>query len=331
MPDLTITSRPMATDYFTGSPSPVRDVSYSITGIKGSTRYFYWVVANYSWGSVAPIAPLIVANAPDVLGVTGSVVLSWIQPSSQIVSYTVLRTTIPVFPGSSTTAVGSATLTATTITDSGAALVAATFTAIPAMRGVIYIDGTGPIPVLISNIGMQVSGSLSATGPVTASAFNVVNSSGSLPSWKAYTVTLIGSNWQVIGPDGTVTLVPTAAALTQNIPVGTLPPNSYLTFARIELTAGPVGGTPTAASVAGVIRTPGDTVSIPVGINLKLSSIDNVNNFADSLPSNNVSPGNSIINTQQTLAVIIQTTGGNISTLAPPCSFVIYLLWGVTN
>lgn len=331
MPDITITSRPMATDYFTGSPSPVRDVSYSITGIKGSTRYFYWVVANYSWGSVAPIAPLIVANAPDVLGVTGSVVLSWIQPSNQIVNYTVLRTTTPVFPGSSTTAVGSATLTATTVTDSGAALVAATFTAIPAMRGVIYIDGTGPVPVLISNIGMQVSGSLSASGPISGSAFNVAGTSGSAPTWKSYNVTLSGANWQVTGPDGTVTLVPTAAALTQNIPVGVLPPNSYMTFARTVLTAGPVGGTPTAATVVGVIRTPGDSVVIPVGINLKLTNIDNVNNFGDSLPSNPVSPGNSIINTQQTLGVMIQTTGGNISALLPPCSFAIYLLWGVTN
>lgn len=326
MPDITITSRPMATDYFTGSPSPVRDVSYSITGIKGSTRYFYWVVANYSWGSVAPIAPLIVANAPDILGVTGSVVLSWIQPSSQIVNYTVLRTTTPIFPGSSTTAVGSATLTATTVTDSGAALVATTFTAIPAMRGVIYIDGTGPVPVLISNIGMQVSGSLSASGPVSGSAFNAAGTSGSAPTWKSYNVTLSGANWQVTGPDGTVTLVPRAAAVVQDIPIGIFPPNTFLVFGRTVINAGPAGGP--SSSAIGLFLVPGSgAVLNAVSINLNLPP-DNVNGFIDS----EFSPfGNSIINVQQTVNIRVTTTGGNVNAITGPCSFTMYILWGTTN
>lgn len=310
---------PMASSYFTGSPSPVRDVSYSITGTKGSTTYYYWVVANYTWGSVAPRAPLIVSNSPDVLGVTGSIVLSWIQPSAQIVSYTVFRTTVPVFPGTSTNAVGSATLTVTTITDSGAALVAGTFTAIPAMKATLFIDGTGPTPVLVTNVGMQVAGSLSATSFGTVGA-----SEGTIPGWKTYAVTLVGSNWQVTGSDGSITLVPTVAALNQDILLGTLPANAYVTFYRVVVTGGPCTGT-TSATIGGLGFSSNPLfLSVP-GISLQVSPSNTT--FID----NATAPGNVIINTPIGLTVRVTTVGGNVSAIVGPCSFTVSVYWGVTQ
>lgn len=322
------------------APGAVRGVSAQITGPPGLATYYYWWTANYPIGLTVISAPLLMRGAPNPLTPTNFVTITG-QPALGATSYDLLRTNSPQLPSTVQNNIAvTGGLPSPTFQDVGDPLspydIIGLAAGAPVSEFITLNNRDFATPTLIiAPWGLAVPGVTLTAGALTFPDGSKQTTAGqtplSVPIWRAYSVTLVPPNWKVTGPDGTVTLVPTAAALTQNIPVGVLPPNSYLTFARTVLTAGPVGGTPTAASVAGVIRTPGDSVVVPVGINLKLTNIDNVNNFGDTLPSNTVSPGNSIINTQQTLGVLIQTTGGNISALLPPCSFVIYLLWSVTN
>lgn len=331
----TLTSRPMAIDYYTGSPSPVRDVSYSITGTKGSTTYFYWVVANYSWGSVAPIAPLIVANAPDILGGGNAVVLSWLPPSVQIVSYAVLRTTTPTFPGTSTTAIATA-LTTTTVTDSGAALVAYTFTAIAAMRAVMYIDGTGPVPILVSNVGQQVNGDISTSGSINLtnpSATVNLPGGGSFIGWRSFTVELLatGGSWRISSPGIPDVLVPTAAALTQDIVLGTLAAKTYVQAFRIVTLAGPPSGVTglvlsRIGNVFDATTNPNGSDSFWVFQNIQLTIPPGVIGFTDPIMS---SLGNTSL-AAVGLSITINTTSGNLNAIVPPLKFNVDILSNIT-
>lgn len=326
-----LASRPMGVDYFTGSPSPVRDISYSIIGKPGSTTYFYWVIANYSWGSAPPRAPLIVSNAPNVLSASNSVSLSWLSPSPQIVNYTVLRTITNQLPVSgSSTGVVVNTLN-TFVTDIGSSLVTATFSPIPAMRAVVFLDGTGPTPVLVSTVGQQVNGNLTITGLIDEQG--VGGQGGNLASFHNYIVTLAPPNWIVSAQGLSDVTVPTAAATEQDIPLQLLPSNAFVVSVRTTLLLGPVGGVGiTTAQISGVgslidpVTNPNGGSAIFAFPGISLLAAPSIINFQDSFGG----IGASTLEPAE-LTTSVQTTGGNITALTPPCQFRISVLWGVTS
>lgn len=341
-----LASRPMGVDYFTGSPSPVRDVGYSIIGKKGSTIYFYWVIANYSWGSVPPRAPLMVTNAPDVLSATNAVSLSWLSPSPQIVSYTVLRTTTNQFPGtSSNTAVVINTLNQFEIDTGFPPLASVTISPIPAMRAVVYLDGTGPVPILVSTVGQQVAGDLTVSGDInliSGSAFPggsatigsiTTPDGGTLPFWHTYTVELVPPNWVITSADNpSPVLIPTAAALTQDLILTTLPPRTYVEFIRGLVITGPsTSGTINVAGIGNVtdgITNPDGSDSFWVTQNFNVSQPPGPIGFSD-FPM--AAQGNTTVEACQlsiTMSTILSAVLMNA--LVPPVKFSISVLWGTT-
>lgn len=188
-PTITFTSPPLGYGYQMGSLAYVRSVSHNIIGPLGASTYYYWVVAIYPSGTVPPPTPITVRNAPNILSPTNNIMINWVTPNNQVTGYSVLRTTSPVFPGNSNTAVIINT-TANTVTDTGSALVAFTLTPVPLGRGVIYIDGSGATPILVSTLGIKAS-SITTSGNFTASSITFGDST---TQTTAFTISQI-YNW----------------------------------------------------------------------------------------------------------------------------------------
>lgn len=330
-----LVSLPGGLSFFAGSPSPVTVVSYNITGTKGSTTYYYWIIANYSWGSALPIAPLQVANAPDVLGGGNSVVLNWNSPSPQVQSYSVLRSITPVFPGSNSTSQVGFNTNNTTITDSGGALnTYFGFTPIPTIQAVMYIDGTGPTPILVSTVGQQIngdintSGNLNVAGAVTASG----PSGGSIPSWRLYNVSWDGTNWNITSTGSPAIVVLGAAALTQDIPLFTVPNSVYVDAVRF-INKFNVTGAPTTLVLANVGMA-GTNNFFVNGATYNLKTAPGLTNYLDLAPSPGGVGGATLshigASTQSggtQLTVTIVATGSNINTIVLPCIFQVAVRW----
>lgn len=307
-----------------------------ITGTPGNATYYYWWVASYPVGIIVVSAPLMVRNAPSPLTVANHVTITG-RAALGATGYDLLRTNSPQLPSTAPSNIAIAGgLPSPTFQDVGNA---------PLPYDIIGLAAGAPVSefislnnrdfaaptLVVSPFGLAVPSVRVTTGGVTFPDGSTQTTAGqtplTVPIWRAYSVTLVGNNWQITGPDGTVTTVAKAAAQFQDLVLGTLPANSYLTFARIILTGGPNGGP--SAQVSGILRTPGDTTVQPVGISLSLTP--NNLSFFDNLVSGTDTPGNSVINTQQTLAARVSAAPANVSAMTPPCSFVIYLLWSVTN
>lgn len=80
-------------------PQSVQVTSASSVGAIGLSQYYYWVIANYPIGGVAPANPGFVNNAPSPLTSGNYVSISWNNVSGAT-NYTILRTFTPNFPGS---------------------------------------------------------------------------------------------------------------------------------------------------------------------------------------------------------------------------------------
>ena len=96
-------------------PAPVSNVSVQVSGTAGQTFYCYWVVAQYTVGSVIPSAPACVYNAPNTLNGSNYDVVSWTATGGGSPTFAVLRCTPTAyggtcaFPGTGTTAVTAST------------------------------------------------------------------------------------------------------------------------------------------------------------------------------------------------------------------------------
>lgn len=76
-------------------PPGVSPVRTGVIGTPGRATYCYWVAANYVGGTVLSASPSCLSNAPNVLGVSNNVQITWpavaIDPPGTV-NYTILRT-----------------------------------------------------------------------------------------------------------------------------------------------------------------------------------------------------------------------------------------------
>lgn len=189
---------PVQTLPFTASPPlGVATANCSISGTAGQTTYYYWVVAQYAVGSIAPTAPsCIVTNAPNSLSGSNFVVINWNAASSaSSLTYAVLRSTTATFPGTATDAVTAST-TSLTQNDQSASLSAYTFTNAPPVSLSLQInnrDYSTPAIVMFDSLGntqavFQTSGGFQWYGNQLADATGALSLStaGNGPIYSVY-------------------------------------------------------------------------------------------------------------------------------------------------
>lgn len=312
------------------APGAVRGVSAQITGPPGLATYYYWWTANYPIGLSVVSAPLLVRGAPSPLTPTNFVTITG-QPALGATSYDLLRTNSPQLPSTVQNNIAvTGGLPSPTFQDVGDPLDPYDIIGLAAGAPVsefIYVnnrDFATPI-LVVSPFGLAAPGVTLTAGALTFPDGSKQTTAGqtplTVPIWRSYTVTLVGTNWRVTAPDGTVTTVPTATATTQQIPLATLPPNTYFMFAGAAVTAGPVGGPPTAQI---------DQMGPLPFVNTAFFSLDlhDVGGFADV----STTPGRAALNTSEQLVVQVSTGATNtIHQFTPPCSFVMSILWGVIS
>lgn len=314
------------------APGPVTGVSAMITGTPGNATYYYWWVASYPIGIIVVSAPLMVRNAPSPLTVANHVTITG-RAALGATGYDLLRTNSPQLPSTAPSNIAIAGgLPSPTFQDVGNA---------PLPYDIIGLAAGAPVSefitlnnrdfatptLVVSPFGLAVpSVRVTAAGGVTFPDGSTQTTAGqtplAVPAWRFYSVTLVGANWQITASDGTVTTVPRAAALSQNIPLGNVPANAFFTFSRCYITAGPAGGTTTAhVDSLGTATNPGVVAFYNLDLhNPPLSFIDLA-----------TTPGNVAVNTPETLELTVVTTGGNINQITAPCTFVVAVLWGVTS
>lgn len=246
-------------NFSAGIPSPVVGASYTISGTPGRTIYYYWVVARYPAGYVAPAGPVAVTNAPDALSGSNYVVINWAAPASQATSYDVLRTTTPNFPGSCTCQVGTNT-SSFTISDQGSALNSYTFTGAVNANGAFQLnnrDYTYPVLFLLDGNANQVfafplNGSTytDATGAdpggvysaeITATLAQINSGLTFIPANSGRTLKVVGIFFKVSGAFATCTDVRVSDTAG--------PPVDVVTVAVAGLTNGAIIGEATTANV----------------------------------------------------------------------------------
>jgi hypothetical protein len=196
---------------------PSANVTCSVTGVAGSTTYYYWVVPIYAIGMVstpggAPSCVITTANA--TLSGGNFDVISWSPvsiPALSTINYAVLRATTPVWPGTGTTAVTAST-SSTSVNDQSNSLNAFTYTATPQANAQLILnnrdestafitlqDGAGGNTVPFYS--PQATYSVEAT-PTLAQ----INAGFTLVSATAYqTLKVVGYWWKVTGTFATCT------------------------------------------------------------------------------------------------------------------------------
>lgn len=311
------------------APGPVFGSSAQIVGPTGLNTFYYWWVAHYPVGVSVVSSPLLVRGAPT-LSATNYVIVTG-QALIGATSYDLLRTASPQLPSAAANIAVATGLTSPTFNDQGAALtsynVAGLAAGAPVSEFINLNNRDFATPTLVvAPFGLAAPSVTLTAGGLTFPNGSTQTTAGqtplTVPTWRSYTVTLVGANWQITAPDGTVTTVPTAASRTQNIPLANLPANAYVIFAGTAVAAGPVGGTP-AAQVDGI-----GTIANPVSYGFVSLDLHNVGGFIDI----STTPGRTAINTPEVLAVQVSTGSTNtINQFTPPCSFIVSVLWGVTN
>ena len=309
-------------------PDAVMGISAQITGPPGLATYYYWWTANYPIGLSVVSAPLLVRGAPSPLTVANHVTITG-QPALGATSYDLLRTNSPQLPSSNLNNIAiAAALPSPTFQDVGNA---------PIPYDIIGLAAGAPVsefitlnnrdfakPTLVlSPFGLASPGVSLTAGGITFPDGSTQTTAGqtplTVPIWRSYTVTLVGTNWQVTAPDGTVTTVPTAAATTQQILLANLPPNPYMMFAGLTVVAGPVTGTP-AARVDGL-----GTATNPGSIAFFNGDLHNGPGFFLDV---NATTGRITENSPEQLVVGVSAGTSNIDQFIPPCSFIVSILWG---
>lgn len=311
------------------APGAVLGTSAQIVGPPGLATFFYWWVAHYPIGVTVISVPLLVRAAPSPLTAT-----NYVRVTGQAVlgatSYDLLRTAAPSLPSGTANIALATALTSPTFNDQGAALtaynVAGLAAGAPVSEFINLNNRDYAQPTLVFSPWPQaVQGLIFPDGSTQTSSATAV---GRVMSWKPYTVTLVGPNWQITGPDGTVTTIPRAASTTQNILLATMPPNGYVIDARIFNTAGPSGGV-TSAVIGGLGSFMGGVPNSEIfcSFNFNLQSTPSSGNFTDV----STTPGNVAVNVPVGLIANITTGPGNVNAMTGPCSFVVSVLWGVTS
>lgn len=123
-------------------PPPAIDVGQIgavITGTPGKATYYYWVVTNYNIGSSLPGGPVVVYNGPDTLSGADFITIYW-PPKLHAISYDLLRTATPAFPGGTNTIAVATGIAGYSQVDNGGALGAYTLAAAPKATGHIQLD-----------------------------------------------------------------------------------------------------------------------------------------------------------------------------------------------
>jgi len=124
----------------TNPPPPVNSVSATAIGVTGGVTYFYWVVANYPIGSVAPTSSARVDNSNGTLTGGNFNRISW-NLQGGATNYTIVRTTTNTFPGTCASCLVTTSATAP-ISDNGGALTSFTFSGVNPAQATIFIDNS---------------------------------------------------------------------------------------------------------------------------------------------------------------------------------------------
>ena len=153
-------------------PPPAIDsgqIGAVITGTPGRTTYYYWVVTNYNIGSSLPGGPAIVYNGPDALSGANFITLYW-PHKLYAISYDLLRTATPAFPGGTNTIAVATGLTGYSQVDNGGALGAYTLASANKATGHIRLDNIQSIrPTLFMYpFDMVLDGDLNMSGGISA-------------------------------------------------------------------------------------------------------------------------------------------------------------------
>lgn len=147
------------------------------------------------------------------------------------------------------------------------------------------------------------------------------------PSWHRYSVKLVDANWVISAPGVSDVLIPVDAGVTfQTLPLGILPANAHVLAIRMVVDAGPPTGNITKVflDVVGVSGVPNYYISGPVAFDITTPS---PTNFKDATLTN---IGN---NTLEPTALTgdVNSQGGTLGRIVPPCAFSYDVLWGVTG
>lgn len=156
--------------FSTPPPVAVSTANCSISGTAGNTTYYYWVVAQYTVGSVAPSGPsCVVTNASNTLSGSNYVVVNWNAPGpGTSLTYAVLRSTSSTFPGTATDAVTAST-SSLTQNDQSNSLSGYTFTNAPPATMSMMLnnrDFTGPNVSILDGNGNTTLSMIQTTSGV---------------------------------------------------------------------------------------------------------------------------------------------------------------------
>lgn len=315
------------------APDAVMGTSAQVVGPPGLATYYYWWVAHYPIGVSVVSAPVIVRGAPSPASPTNYVLVTG-QPAVGANAYDLLRTTTGQLPSGPANIAIAQTLPLPTYQDNGAGLAPYNIAGLAAGAPVsVFINVNNrdfETPTLvIAPFGLRVEGDLTVTGIIDEQGTGARG--GTLPNWHNYIVTLVPPNWIVSAEGLPDVAVPTAAALTQDIPLQVLPSNSFVICVRTIILLGPAGGV-TSAQINGVgtlidaVTNPNGGPSIFAFPGLPLTSAPSITNFTDSFGG----IGNSTAGPAE-LTTTVTSVGGNINALTPPCQFRISVLWAVTS
>lgn len=173
----------------------VGQIGAVITGTPGKATYYYWVVTNYNIGSSLPGGPVVVFNAPDTLSGANFITLYWPHKLFAI-SYDLLRTPTPEFPGGENTIAVATGLTGYNQADIGGGLGAYTLSAADKAVGYIALDNIrGFVPTMImSPYNLALSGDLAIDGKIDATGDIDGNDIGADGQLAAPVICIVGGH-----------------------------------------------------------------------------------------------------------------------------------------
>ncbi len=92
LPVTNVTTEQLSFPIYTLNPQPISQANVTTVGVQGSTTYYYWIVAHYSIGTLAPSGPFTITTAPGTLSVSNYDQISFTYPLG-ITNVDVLRST----------------------------------------------------------------------------------------------------------------------------------------------------------------------------------------------------------------------------------------------
>ncbi len=188
---------------YTLNPAPIAFANVTVVGNGGTSTYYYWLVANYPLGSLAPSGPFSIQTAAGSLSASNYVQISFTNPLG-VTSVDVLRTLSPTIPVGACACAVATTVTSGLATDQSASTNAYTVPAPVAataytlkLRNEVQSAGVthlilrqGPSDTLVCDLSIGCNGGLSGTG-----------TAGTFPVWTGMT-SLGNSNLTDVGGYG---------------------------------------------------------------------------------------------------------------------------------